>query len=123
MNRELKRYLRQVRSWLPCTKKVKKKITTDIASSISSYLEENPSANFEDIQRRFGTPHQIASAHVDEMGAVELLQNLRVRRRVVRITTIGVAAVLTLWTIAVSYAMIDSHISSAGYHVIQIIES
>ena len=111
LNRSLKHYYRQIRSWLPCSRKLKKQILAQIESSISAYLQEHPSADIAEIKARFGEPQQIAAAHVDELGASDLLRDLRVKRKVVGIIATFAAALVILWATAVTIAVIDAHMA------------
>lgn len=118
-NKELKRYYREIKSWLPCVGKLRQKIVIEIKERVSHYLEENPEATFSDIQIRFGSPQQIAAAYTDEMSTNELLTNLRVRRKITRILTTAAAIALSLWIIAISIALIDDANADNGYGVTQ----
>lgn len=114
--RHARKYCRLVRSFLPCSAKQRSLILGEIKSNLSAYLEENPSASFEEIESRFGTPRQIAVAHVEEMGTEELLKQLRVRKRIFSIICAGVAVALLIWSSAVTVIIIDSHRTDNGYY-------
>lgn len=118
-NKDLKRYFHEIKGWLPCVGKLKRKIFAEIKERVSHYLEENPEATFSDIQIRFGSPQQIAAAYTDEMSTNELLTNLRVRRKITRILTTAAAIALSLWIIAISIALIDDANADNGYGVTQ----
>ncbi len=107
LNAAAKRYLRQVRSWLPCSQKLKNRIMGQIQSSVSAYAEQTPGADFDQLQTHFGTPRQIASAYVESMGTDTLLRDLRIRRKLVSIVTGTMAAVLAVWMFAVGWAMYE----------------
>lgn len=118
-NKELRRYYRQIKSWLPCVGKLKRDAIRELKESVSRYLEENPFAAFSDIQNRFGTPQQIAALYTDEMSTNELLTNLRTGRKITRIFTTAAAIALALWVIAISVALIDDANADDGYGVTQ----
>lgn len=54
--KELKKYYRQISSWLPCGGKLKKEIMARLRSTVEAYLLENPTADFDALQVHFGTP-------------------------------------------------------------------
>ena len=114
LNRSLKQYYRQVRRWLPCSRKLKKQILAQIESSISAYLQEHPSADIAEIKARFGEPQQIAAAHVDELDTADLLRDLRVKRKVVGIVATCAAAVILMWGAVVGVALIDDFKAENG---------
>lgn len=116
--KQLRKYYRSIRSWLPCSGKLKKRIICDIESTIHGYLDENPSADFAEIEQRYGTPQQIAATYIDEMGTLELMKQLKIRRRITHAIFAATAIVVVLWTTALTIALIDSHKSaSRHYHV------
>lgn len=122
MSKAVKKYLRQVRSWLPCAGKAKKMILTDIENIISSGLKENPNLDLQGLHARFGTPQQIAAAHVDEMDTPELLRQLRIRKRIITIVAVCAIAVIVIWLGVVLIALInDFHIAN-GYYTTNIFE-
>lgn len=110
----LRCYYSQVKSWLPCSHGKKKQIIQRLQASVSAYREQNPDADFEQIQAHFGTPETIASAYVDEMGTDALLRHLRIRRKVFAIVSGAMAAVLAVWLLAVGWAVTNEHASSGG---------
>lgn len=97
-NRQLKKYYRRIKSWLPGTGKQNKLILANIHDNISAHLSENPEISADEIERRFGTPQQIAAACVNEMGMEELLHRLRVRKKI--LSTIHNAAICLVAVLA-----------------------
>ena len=72
-NRTARRYLREAKSWLPCSGKQKRDILARIENVVNDYVDQNPDADYSEIMNRFGTPRQIAAAYVDDMDTEELL--------------------------------------------------
>lgn len=110
----LKRYYRSIRSYLPSSPKLKRKILAEIETNIIAYLQENPDADFATIEARFGASEQIASAYVDELGTPELLKKLHIRKRVLTITIGAITIILILWLSVVGWAAITEHYHSNG---------
>lgn len=119
-NKELKRYYREIKGWLPCVGKLKRKILAEIKDRVSLFLDENPETTFFDIQTHFGTPRQIAAAYTNEMSTDELLTNLRTGRKITRILTTAAAIALAVWIIILSVALIDHHNEIDGYIVTEL---
>lgn len=115
---DLKRYYRQVASWLPCGGKTKREMMARIRATVDAYIAEHPAADLAAIQARFGTPQQIAAAFVDEMGTEELLNKLRIRRRIIKIIFLCVAIFLAIWAIAVFSLLIAGLIDELGYAIV-----
>lgn len=102
----LKHYYRTIRSFLPCSRKLKKRILGEIQNSVNGYLKDHPEANITEIEARFGEPKNIAAAYVDDMNTPELLHTLRVRRRIITAVVIGVIASLFMWASCLGYALV-----------------
>ena len=117
-SRAKRRYLREIRGWLPCSGKWKRGILEKIEQSMAQFLSENPEASYEALAERFGSPRQIAATYVDEMGTDELLRDLRVRRRVVGMIAATAVAVVCLWTGLVTASYLDHVNGMNGYVVV-----
>ena len=123
VNRNARRYLRQVRGWLPCAGKMKRQIMGEIRSSVSHYLEEESNADYQAIVARFGSPQQIASAYVDEQDTAVLLNNLRIKRRIVAVVCCTAAACVAIW-LSVAFAAYMYNVKAEnGYAIEHIVES
>lgn len=116
-NAALSRYYAEVRSWLPCSRKLKNQIMAQLQESVKNYLIQNPSADFDQLQAYLGTPEEIAAAYVNEMNTDILLRDLRVRRKIVAIVAGVMATVLAIWVIAVSWAVVKELNSDTGTFV------
>lgn len=103
----LKRYFHTIRSYLPCSRKLKKRILDEIHSSVNGYLSDHPDATITEIETHFGEPKNIAAAYVDDMDTSELLHALRVRRRITTAVVAGVIAALLMWASCLSYAYVQ----------------
>lgn len=111
----LRQYYREIRSYLPCSRKHKDRILNEIRTNILHYLEENPEVDFAGIQARFGSPKTIAAAYVDDMDTEELLHALRVRKQIISAVVSAVIAVLLLWASFVSLAYVQHQIETNGH--------
>ena len=115
-------YLKKVRSYLPCSRKVKNHIMEQITENVDGYLVETPEADYEQIVARFGAPETIAAAYVESTGTAEILRALQIRRRIVAIIAGIMAAVLLSWAVAVTWAVINYNNSKPGTSVTTIAE-
>ena len=113
-NRALSGYYREIRGWLPCSRKQKDLILSRFRDSVQNYLEENPAADFDQIRSYFGTPEQIAGTYVEELGTAELLRSLRARRKVVSIIAAVAAIVLVSWALVVGWAIRNYNMNLHG---------
>lgn len=108
-------YYREIRSWLPCSRKKKDQILTRFRDSVHAYVNENPTANFAQIRSHFGNPDEIAGIYVEEMDTLELLRILRIRRKIVAMVAGVLAAALIIWIGAVAWSICDALTRRNGY--------
>lgn len=113
-NADYRRYCREIRGWLPCTRKAKRKIMDKIENVIS---ESEGELTYGQLVERFGTPQQIASAYVDEMGTIELLNDLRIKRKIVRAVAVSCAIALVMWAGCIAAALANDYNADNGYMV------
>lgn len=91
----IRRYVRAVSTFLPCSGKRKKSWLADLRAQAESYVAEGGDAAA--LEQRFGTPQQMAFSYVDEMPTADLLAELHIRRRLVAVTAITLAAALAVY--------------------------
>lgn len=118
MNRHLMKYLFAMRRNLPCSGKLKKKILTEIGMSVRTYLEENPAANYGEIEKRFGSPRQITCAYLDEMDHRLLEKELKLKNRVVKLIAAALLAALVMFGATLITVIHDDKMP--GYLVVEI---
>lgn len=61
LKKEMNCYYRRIKKSLPCYNKAMKKMLDNLKSSVETYLDEKPNAEFRDIERHFGTAEQISN--------------------------------------------------------------
>ena len=115
LDKQLREYYHSVWVGLSYPGKMKKKLLERLKEQVANYLEENPDADLEMIQNRFGTPQQIAAAALEELPTPEVLQKLRIRKKLITIVGIAVLVAVLLWLGAVIVAMIHHFIAANGY--------
>ena len=114
-DRALKRYDREIRSYLPCSCKEQKRILEEIRGNVDSFLEDHPEADFEAIQAHFGTPHLISVSCVENMDSKDLLKTIKIRKRIVTAVAAALLAALLLRAIGLAAAYIEFYKSVHSY--------
>ena len=66
INKDIEKYLSQVKACLPCKKSDKAVILADIRLAISEFAENSAIQSIDDIYKRFGTPEEIAKAYLSD---------------------------------------------------------
>lgn len=110
----IRRYVRAVSTFLPCSGKRKKPWLADLRAQAESYVAEGGDAAA--LEQRFGTPQQMAFTYVDEMPTADLLAELHIRRRLVAVTTITLAAALAILAAALVWQQYTLHKDLSGWN-------
>lgn len=116
-NPQLRRYYRDIRRWLPCGRKQKQQIMEQIRNDVQVYFGQNPTSDFAQLQQALGDPLTITAAYVENMGTLELLKSLRIRRRIVTLVTAAVTVMLLLWVGVVTWAVLNEIDSTAAPYI------
>lgn len=111
MNRELKKYINQVKGYMLCDGGTKRKCIKDLKSEIQDYIDTQGTQDIEKIKARFGTPEQIAKAFLMEMDVKKVKKKLDIRRVIMAV----VLSVLLIWGIGVTIAVVDAMMTNRGY--------
>lgn len=110
----IRRYVRAVSGFLPCSVKRKKPWLADLRAQAESYVAEGGDAAA--LEQRFGTPQQMAFSYVDEMPTADLLAELHIRRRLVAVTVIALAAALAILAAALVWQQYTLHKDLSGWN-------
>lgn len=111
----LKRYYRSIRKDLPCSYKMKKRVMQQIQESVDLFLEQNPDADFEAVQSHFGEPQTIALSYIEDQDAPELLRKMRIKKKLIAIVAGVMALILTIWLVALVWAVVDTKETNDGH--------
>lgn len=116
----IRRYVRAVSTFLPCSGKRKKPWLADLRAQAESYVAEGGDAAA--LEQRFGTPQQMAFSYVDEMSTADLLAELHIRRRLVAVTAIVLAAALAVYIAVLVWQAYLIHDSLNGWTETYVVE-
>ncbi len=111
--KELKRYLKDIKGCLLCGTKQTKRFLDDLSESIDAYIVENNVTEFRAVEEHFGTPEQIAKSFFAEADIGYIRKKMRIRR----IITICMIVALAAWCIMVGISVVDNHKSANGHGV------
>lgn len=116
----IRRYVRAVSTFLPCSGKRKKPWLADLRAQAESYVAEGGDAAA--LEQRFGTPQQMAFSYEDEMPTADLLAELHIRRRLVAVTAITLAAALAVYIAVLVWQAYLVHDSLNGWSETYVVE-
>lgn len=115
MNSEKRKYCSQVRRYLPCSRRMKQNILSQLGDRLDTWLEDHPEAGYDQLEARFGTPRQIAAVYIENASAEELMGTLNIRNRILRMVAVTLLVIVMLWAGVVAFAAIDAYQSSHRY--------
>lgn len=72
-----RRYCRELRRVLACVPELRERTLAQLTESIEEYLDEHPTAEYQELVRVFGTPAQAAENVLNEMDAKQVQQILK----------------------------------------------
>lgn len=104
MNKASRAYLAAVRKALHCPPDAKSSILNNLTADLQDYLQENPEATYEAINRRFGSPEDYALESISLMDVKVLNAELKARKRVLRIAIVCCVVTLALVIAGVLYS-------------------
>ncbi len=91
--KELEYYCKQIRHCIPGSSKDKGQILRGLQIGIEEYREQHPHATFEDIQKQFGKPAEIALEYFPAITPKEMQQFTR-RKKIIIGLSLGLAVVI-----------------------------
>lgn len=93
-----------------------------MARSIRDYISEGSCITYEQLVSRFGDPKRIAFTYVNELETDEIITEINISRKKVRILAITALVVIFMWAVVVGVSYYDHKKDANGYAVIEIIE-
>jgi uncharacterized membrane protein len=96
INRQLKRYFKSIRSFIPLNDTESRKFIRDLRSSVSDFSEDNENISFEDITKRFGMPQDIAFEYLESLDTDDLYRKLNIAGIIKIAAYLMIAAVIIL---------------------------
>lgn len=111
IEKETEKYISDVSSRLLCSKKKKKEIIEDIRGAVLDFTEANGTEDIKEVYEHFGTPEELAKAHLSELDPVQIKRKVNIRKVVI------VAAVIAIliFIISMIIVIIDSNKSNGVY--------
>ncbi len=118
INKDIEKYLSQVKSYLHCKKADKTTILADISTAVFEFAEDSETVCIEDIYNRFGTPEEIAKAYLSDAEPKNIKKAISLRKVLVW----AVVAALLVFTGFVTAVFLDLHGDSHGTFTVTIAE-
>lgn len=117
IEKEIEKYISDVSSKLLCSKEKKKELIEDIRGAVFDFAEGSDTKDIADIYKHFGTPEELAKAHMSELDPAQIKKKVNIRRVVI----IAVVAMFSVLIFSLVFALIDAHIDTEN-HIKYIVE-
>ncbi len=118
IEKEIEKYISDVSSKLLCSKEKKKELIEDIRGAVFDFAEGSDTKDIADIYKHFGTPEELAKAHMSELDPAQIKKKVNIRRVVIIALTIAVI----VFVFALIIALVDSHYDTENYENIILYE-
>ncbi|MCC8073110.1 MAG: hypothetical protein LIO62_03165 [Clostridiales bacterium] len=112
LNKEINKYIKEVKSFLICDLKTQKKFINDLKNRIYEHIDSGDINNAEDIYNQIGEPRKIVQGFFDYTDT----RKIKRRMTLVKFIIIAVLIALLIWGIGVSAVVIDE-VYHPGYFV------
>lgn len=109
----IERYLRKVRRALPIPGKTKRALVQQIRESIYEQTGEATELDEAALVEKFGTPRQIVESYVENMSVSEFMDDMCVRRKVIRIVLAALLAAFIVRTLVVGGIWLNHRINGS----------
>lgn len=116
--KERKIYMQEIKRNLVCDNKQRKKFLSSFSDNMDEYLNNNPDADFAQLQKDLGTPEEIANAFLENASA----SNVKKRISFVKWIIAGVAVVVLAIILTLVIEIADAHKQHSGSGTETIIE-
>lgn len=118
LDRDIRNYIKEIKSLLICDYKTQNKFIGDIKSRIDDHIENGLINNIDDVYKRMGSPHDIAMAFFENAD----VKKVKKKMNITKIILIGVITALIMWAVGITAIVIDEHIAGTGYIVDEMVD-
>lgn len=108
--KERKKYIQEIKRNLVCNNEQRKKFLASFSDNMDEYLNNNPDADFAQLQKDLGTPEEIANAFLENASA----SNVKKRISFVKWIISGVAVVVLAIILTLVIEIVDAHKQHSG---------
>lgn len=109
--KERRIYMQEIKRNLVCDNKQRKKFLSSFSDNMDEYLNDNPDADFAQLQEDLGTPEEIANAFLENASA----SNVKKRMSFAKWIIAGVVVIVLSVIVTLVIEIIGAHNSNNGY--------
>jgi len=99
LDKNIKKYLKHIRTLLPMYSRQEKRFLNDLKTSIEKHISENPDTSLEDITAKFGTPNDVVYDYIESVDFEYIMKRLSTRKTIKRVAAIILILAIVLFFI------------------------
>ena len=111
LNKDVKKYIKDINSYLICDCGTRNRFISDLKSDIEEYIESNSVTAFESVYNHFGEPQDIAKGFLENADTKKIKRKMDIAKVVVTAVIIA----LVMWGVCLTASWIDAHQSYTGH--------
>lgn len=111
--KEIRTYIREIRSLLFVRTKETRRFVRDMEASITDFVEENDVRDIKAVREQFGTPEEIAKAFFVKMPLYDVKRRVRLKRIVAAV----LLAAFLVWAVYLTILFVEGLKEVNGYGV------
>lgn len=115
LNSEIKKYIVDVKSYLICDFRTRRRFINDLKNDIACFVDENENVTMDDVRKRFGEPKDIAKGFFENADIKKIKKRMTIGRTVV----IGVIIALLIWLSIWLFVVIHPYIEEPETYIVE----
>lgn len=115
LNREIKRYIVSVKSYLICDWRTRQKFLKDLKNDINDFVDEKEDVTMDDIRDRFGEPEKISRSFLEGADLKKIKRRMSFGKTII----VGVIAALLIWLGALLFAVIHPYVEEPKTYIVE----
>lgn len=109
--KEIEKYLSEIRSNLVCNRKTQNLIARDIEGLVYDYAEAKGVTDISELYEHFGTPEEMAKTQMSQIDPKKINKAMKIKKAVV----IGIIVALAMVALYFALSIYDSYLIHDGY--------
>lgn len=115
LNREIKKYIIDVKSYLICDWRTRQKFLKDLKNDINDFVDGKEDVTMDDIRDRFGEPEKISRSFLENADLKKIKRRMSFGRTII----VGVIAALLIWLGALLFAVIHPYVEEPKTYIVE----
>ncbi|MDE5963781.1 MAG: hypothetical protein K2G65_00060 [Eubacterium sp.] len=115
LNREINKYIIDVKSYLICDWRTRQKFLKDLKNDINDFVDEKEDVTMDDIRDRFGEPEKISRSFLEGADLKKIKRRMNFGRTII----VGVIAALLIWLGVLLFTVIHPYVEEPKTYMVE----